>query len=68
MVWHGGMDFARKVGILSKNDCIIVDENMKTNVDGIFACGDLTGGLKQISKAVYEGTKAGLSAIEFLKK
>ena len=41
---------------------------MKTNVDGIFACGDLTGGLKQISKAVYEGTKAGLSAIEFLKK
>lgn len=34
---------------------------------GIFACGDCTGGLLQISKAVYEGTKAGLGAIKHLR-
>lgn len=35
---------------------------------GIYACGDCTGGLLQISKAVYEGMKAGLSAITFVKE
>jgi len=41
---------------------------MNTNLPGIFACGDCTGGLLQISKAVYEGSIAGLSAIDFVKK
>ena len=40
---------------------------MQTNVKGLFAAGDCTGGLLQISKAVYEGSKAGLSAVEYLK-
>ena len=47
---------------------IIVDKDMQTNVHGLFACGDCTGGLLQISKSVYEGAKAGLSAIEYLRK
>lgn len=34
---------------------------------GVFACGDCTGGLLQISKAVYEGAKAGLSTIKYLR-
>ena len=33
---------------------------------GVFACGDCTGGLLQISKAVYEGAVAGLSLIKHL--
>lgn len=41
---------------------------MQTNVEGLYACGDCTGGLLQISKAVYEGTKAGLSVAKLLKK
>ena len=41
---------------------------METNVKGIFACGDITGGLYQISKSIYDGTKAGLSATEYIKK
>jgi len=41
---------------------------METNIRGIFACGDCTGGLLQISKAVYEGTKAGLQAIKYFKE
>ena len=63
----GATEFAKKLGILTKNDKIAVDENMQTNIKGIFACGDCTGGLLQVSKAVYEGTKAGLAVIEYLK-
>ena len=29
--------------------------------------GDCTGGLLQISKAVYEGAKAGLQAIKYIR-
>ena len=37
---------------------------METTIKGLYACGDCTGGLYQISKAVYEGTKAGLQVIK----
>jgi thioredoxin reductase (NADPH) len=37
---------------------------MQTSIKGLFACGDCTGGLYQISKAVYEGTKAGLAVLK----
>lgn len=63
----GASEFAKKLGIATKNDKILVDENMKTNIEGVFACGDCTGGLLQVSKAVYEGTKAGLAVVEYLK-
>ena len=52
---------------MTKNDKIVVNENMQTNIKGIFACGDCTGGLLQISKAVYDGAKAGLSVVEYLR-
>lgn len=64
----GGSDFAKKMGILQKEDKILIDENMMTNIGGIFACGDITGGLLQICKAVYEGAKAGISATNYVKK
>lgn len=60
-------DFGKKLGLNIQNNSIIIDENMKTNMKGVFACGDCTGGLLQISKAVYEGTKAGISAINYIK-
>ena len=46
---------------------LVVNENMQTNVKGIFACGNLTGGLLQVSKAVYEGAVAGIQATNFVK-
>lgn len=63
----GSLEFAKKLGIITKNNKIIVNEKMETNVPGIYACGDCTGGLLQISKAVYEGTVAGLETIKYLK-
>lgn len=56
----GSTEFARKLGALIEDDKISVNENMETTVKGLYACGDCTGGLYQISKAVYEGAKAGL--------
>ncbi len=64
----GGNEFAKKLGILTQKDKIVVNEQMETNLPGVYACGDCVGGLLQISKSVYEGTKAGLQAIRYLKK
>ncbi|MFC2741548.1 MAG: FAD-dependent oxidoreductase, partial [Selenomonas sp.] len=44
-----------------------VNEKMETNVPGVFAAGDATGGLLQVAKAVHEGAVAGLSALKFLR-
>ena len=64
----GGVDFAKKLGITMQGENIKTDEEMQTNVKGVFACGNLTGGLFQVNKAVYEGAKAGLKVIEYIKK
>lgn len=64
----GSTEFSKKLGIITQNDRMIVNENMETNIPGIYACGDCVGGLLQISKAVYEGTKAGLQVIQYIRK
>ena len=56
-------DLARKIGAVVKNNNIVVNENMQTTVKGLYACGDCTGGLLQVSKAVYEGAKAAVTII-----
>lgn len=62
------VDFAKKLGAMIENNYIVVNEKMETTVPNIYACGDCTGGLLQISKAVHEGTVAGLEIIRKLKK
>lgn len=64
----GAADFAKKLGLVMNGDKIKVDEKMATNIPGLFSCGDSTGGLLQVSKAVYEGAVAGLSAVSFLRE
>lgn len=61
-------DLAIKVGIATDSNKIVVDENMATNIPGIFACGDCTGGLLQVSKAVYDGATAGNSVVKYLRE
>lgn len=60
-------DLARKIGARVENNNILVNENLETNVPGLYACGDCTGGILQISKATYEGTKVGLEIINKIK-
>lgn len=64
----GSAEFAKKLGALTKEDKIVTNDKMETNIKGLYACGDCTGGLLQISKAVYEGTVAGLQVIKYCKK
>ncbi|MCR5609802.1 MAG: NAD(P)/FAD-dependent oxidoreductase [Lachnospiraceae bacterium] len=63
----GASDFAKKMGIMTNNDNIKVNEHMETNIKGVYACGNITGGLLQVNKAVYEGAVAGLSAANYIK-
>ena len=60
-------DLARKIGARVENNNIVVNENLETNVPGLYACGDCKGGILQISKATYEGTKVGLEIINKIK-
>jgi thioredoxin-disulfide reductase len=40
---------------------------MATNVPGLYAAGDCTGGLLQIVKAAHDGAVAGLSILKYLR-
>lgn len=62
-------DLARKIGAkIDEKNNIIVDKNMNTTIPNLYACGDCTGGVLQVSKAVYEGMIAAMSAIENIRK
>ena len=63
----GASDFAKTLGIIQNGENIKVNEKMETNVKGIYACGNITGGLLQVCKAVYEGAEAGLSAVNYIR-
>ena len=64
----GSMELARKLGVVLSDGKIAVGKHMETNVLGVYAAGDCTGGLLQIAKAVYEGAEAGLAAVQYLRK
>jgi Thioredoxin reductase len=61
------LDFARKLGVITSNNSIVVDENQSTNLKGLFAAGDCTGGFRQIATAVGQGALAGRKVIEFIR-
>ena len=63
-----GIDFAKRLGVLTKEASIVVDENQKTNIDGLYAAGDCTGGFKQISTAVGQGALAAVRINEFIRR
>lgn len=64
----GAMALAKKIGAKTENNKIIVNELNKTNIPNLYAIGDCTGGILQISKAVYEGTACALNIIKENKK
>ncbi|MDR0468573.1 MAG: NAD(P)/FAD-dependent oxidoreductase [Peptococcaceae bacterium] len=53
-------------GIQTENGFISVGGDRKTNIPGIFACGDCTGPPLQISKAAAEGLFAGQAAARYI--
>ena len=64
----GSTDLAKKLGAATEGNRILVDEKMATNVPGLYAAGDCTGGMLQIAKAVYQGAQAGTSIVAEIRK
>jgi thioredoxin reductase (NADPH) len=50
------------------NGYILVDGGQRTNVRGVYAAGDITGGLRQVITACAKGAVAALSSTEVLGK
>jgi thioredoxin reductase (NADPH) len=62
-------EYLKDSGIeLTKRGFVKVNKNCKTNIEGIFACGDIAGGILQVSKAIGEGAVALASASRYLDK
>ena len=58
--------FAKHLGLqIDEKDNIVVN-NFMTNIPGIFAGGDIIGGLAQVSKAVCDGALASLEMKKYL--
>jgi len=52
-----------------KDNYIVTDENMKTNIDGVYAAGDIRyKSLRQIITACSDGAIAGTECIKYLSK
>ena len=62
-----GFTIAKHLGIELDNNSIVVDGDYMTNIPGIFACGDIIGGLLQVSKAVSDGALCASGVNKFLK-
>lgn len=61
-------DLAMDLGVMPEiDDTVKVSERCMTNVEGIFACGDVAGKPWQVAKAVGQGAVAGLSAADYVK-
>ncbi|MDH3226357.1 MAG: FAD-dependent oxidoreductase [Thermoleophilia bacterium] len=52
----------RQIGVAIEEGRVVVDERMRTSVDGIYACGDVTGGFQFTHVGAYEGVIAGRNA------
>lgn len=64
----GSTEIARQMGAeITDKGNIKTDEEMATTIPGLFAAGDCTGGLLQVSKAVYEGSMTAISAGKYVR-
>lgn len=67
-------EFFTRIGLkLDEHGYVVVEPGQKTNIEGVFAAGDCTGGpykkkFDQVVTAVAEGALAALSAYEYLAK
>ncbi len=61
-------DLAMDMGAMPElDDTIKVDQSCRTEVPGLFACGDVTGRPWQVAKAVGQGCIAGMEAADYVK-
>jgi thioredoxin reductase (NADPH) len=62
-------NLAKEAGIeLDEDDFIKVNRNQETSFPGIYAAGDVTGGIRQVTTATGEGTTAAMNAYLHIKQ
>ncbi len=62
-------DLAKKLGVKTdEHGFIKIDRQGRTNIKGVYAAGDITGGLRQVITAAAEGAIASLTTTEVLGK
>jgi len=67
----GAIELASALGVAMNPEApqyIATDKQQKTNIDGVFAAGDICGLPWQLAKAVGEGCVAGLEAAAYAKQ
>lgn len=62
------VEFASQLGVIVEKGNLVVDQSYQTNIEGLFAAGDIIGGKLQIAKAVYDGMMAADAIFDYLKK
>ncbi|HVF03840.1 MAG TPA: NAD(P)/FAD-dependent oxidoreductase [Frankiaceae bacterium] len=61
-------ELARALGArVTPEGCVVVDDENRTSVPGLYACGDLTPGMQLIQVAAAKGTVAGINAAQSLR-
>jgi thioredoxin reductase (NADPH) len=64
-----GSEMFKKAGVnVDEKGFVVVDRFQRTNIEGVYAAGDITGGFFQISKAIGEGAIAAMHARKYIKK
>lgn len=61
-------DLALKAGAAFDQGKLVLDEDLQTTIPGLYAAGDCTGGILQVSVAVGEGARAAMAAIKYLRE
>ena len=60
---------AKNLGVkLDEKGFVIVDKQQRTSIKGVYAAGDITGGLRQVVTACAEGAIAALASTEAVGK
>ncbi|NIO22513.1 MAG: FAD-dependent oxidoreductase [Candidatus Aenigmarchaeota archaeon] len=62
------VELFKKLGVRMEGQKVPVDSEMRTNVEGVFAAGDITGRLKRIPEAIGEGHLAVYTIYKYLKR
>ncbi len=61
------LDWIKELGVVMRGREIVVDDKMRTNVEGVLAAGDITPAPKRILIAAAQGYIAGFTSFRYLR-
>lgn len=66
---QSNIEFFKNSGInLDEKNNVVVDVSLRTNIEGVFAAGDVTGRWLRIPQAIGEGGYTAFNAFKYIKK